>query len=165
MGLTNEGLIAHEFWAEITKHFENINIDKFVVMPNHVQGILQILNMDNIPDDNEFGSKIGDLHYDRRDAIYRVSTTSFADMDAPTNWDKNKFGPLRPNSLSLIVGCYKSAVTRYCNQNGLAEFDWQERFYDRIIRDEEELANVRKYIHDNPANWWKDRNNPNSNKS
>ncbi len=165
MGLSEAGLIAHGFWLEIPNHFENTNIDKFVIMPNHVHGILQIFNTIKSNDRNFVNAKIGNLDYDRRDAIYRVSTTSFADMDAPANWDKNKFGPLRPNSVATIIGCYKAAVTRFCKLHGLADFNWQERFHDRIIRDEKELENKRKYILDNPSNWERDKNNPKNIKS
>ncbi len=161
MGLSAAGLIAHGFWLEIPKHFANTNIDEFIVMPNHAHGILQILGTDG-NDDNFKMRKIWNLARNRRDAIYRVSTTSFADMDDPLNWDENKFGPLKPNSIAAIIGCYKAAVTRYCKSHGLAEFNWQERFHDRIIRDKDALNNIRKYIIANPINWHLDRNNPNN---
>ena len=157
IGLSAEGLIAYKFWVEIAEHFKNVNLDEFIVMPNHIHGILQIFyNFD----DKDFDFKIGDMY--RRDAPWRVSTTSFADIDNPKNWTKNKFGPLKSKSLSSIVNAYKSSVKRYCKHNGLSNFKWQERFYDRIIRNEEELIRIRKYIHENPRNWTSDRNNPNN---
>jgi len=57
-----------------------------------------------------------------------------------------------------MVRQFKSAVTiksREINPN----FAWQPRFHDRIIRNENELNRIRKYISENPAKWYRDRNN------
>jgi REP element-mobilizing transposase RayT len=54
------------------------------------------------------------------------------------------------NSLSLIVRSFKSAVSKHIHEIGFTDFSWQPRFYDRIIRDENELYNIRHYIDRNP---------------
>ncbi|MCX6168953.1 MAG: hypothetical protein NTX65_06425 [Ignavibacteriales bacterium] len=56
-------------------------------------------------------------------------------------------------SLSNIVGSFKSAVSKQAHENGLDNFSWQTRFYDRVIRNEKELFNTRKYISQNPLKW------------
>lgn len=67
---------------------------------------------------------------------------------------KAGFGPLPSASLSSAMGGFKSAVTRAINKERLCATQvWQERFYERIIRDEEELNAIRKYIGENPAHW------------
>lgn len=71
-----------------------------------------------------------------------------ADFDARPN----QFGKPVSRSISVIVGGFKSAVTRWCNENGLG-FAWQRGFHDSIIRDERHLQNVRNYIVENPAKW------------
>jgi REP element-mobilizing transposase RayT len=63
------------------------------------------------------------------------------------------FGPLKPGSLSVIMGSYKAAVTRWCHRNGYADFDWQPRFRDQGISDERSLNNIREYIGRNPERW------------
>ena len=63
------------------------------------------------------------------------------------------FGPLKPGSLSKIIQAYKAAVTHWCRENDHPEFAWQTRFYDHIIGKENDLARVRQYIRDNPAQW------------
>jgi putative transposase len=67
---------------------------------------------------------------------------------------------LKPNSLGSIVGQFKSITTKRIRSNGHPEFSWQPRFYDHIIRDEKGLNAIREYIHNNPAQWEYDRNDP-----
>ncbi|MBI5411673.1 transposase, partial [Candidatus Peregrinibacteria bacterium] len=61
----------------------------------------------------------------------------------------------------VIIGSYKSAVTKTANsmQNGLF-FQWQRSYYDHIVRDDESLHAIRRYIHNNPTKWDTDRNRP-----
>lgn len=66
------------------------------------------------------------------------------------------------HSLSNIVGSFKSAVTKYAHESGVKNFSWQKGFYDRIIRNDRELYNVRKYIIDNPIKWYYEKCNPES---
>jgi len=61
----------------------------------------------------------------------------------------------KPNSISTIVRSFKSAVTKNCNENNLP-FEWQARFHDHIIRDNDELERIQHYIINNPGNWEKD---------
>ena len=71
------------------------------------------------------------------------------------------FGPQAPNSLPTILGGFKSAVTRAVGIERDEKTEvWQFRYHDRIVRTEDELTNVRRYIENNPANWRDDRCNP-----
>ena len=121
--LSSCGLIAKQFWEEIPKHFPDTEIDYFVVMPNHIHGII-IIN-------------------ESRDVIYNVPTKE----NYFSNISPNK------RSLSVIIRTFKAAVTRECHKNGNKEFQWQRNYYDRIIRNEKELFHIRKYILQNPLKW------------
>lgn len=112
---TQIGKIAWKYWMEIPNHYPFVMLDEFVVMPNHVHGILY-LNQTN-----------------------------------KTDWTPNKFGP-QSNNLGAIIRAYKSSVKRYANQNNI-EFEWQSRYHDRIIRDDNEYYAVKNYIINNPDNW------------
>ena len=68
-----------------------------------------------------------------------------------SNWTSNKFGSQSQN-LGSVIRSFKSSVKRYANQNSI-DFAWQNGYYDRIIRDERELNNIRQYIADNPDKW------------
>jgi REP element-mobilizing transposase RayT len=134
VALTEMGKIANKFWLEIPRHFPNVILDEYIIMPNHVHGIIII-------DKNR-----------RDEAMPRLYEGDFPQM--------SKISP-KPQSLSVIVGSYKSICTKIININFLkSDFSWQPRFYDRIIRHEEELNNIRNYIINNPIKWALDRNNP-----
>lgn len=127
------GQIAEKYWAEIPQHSKYTYVDSYVIMPNHVHGIVVLDKPDN------------------------VETQEFASL----NCDKsNKFGPLKRNSLQSIIHSYKSAVTRWCRKNGHEHFGWQERFYEHIIRADDSVDRIRDYITCNPAKWESDKNNP-----
>jgi len=57
------------------------------------------------------------------------------------------------HSLGLIINQFKGSFKKWCNENNFNSFEWQPRFYDRIIRNEKELYNIRKYIKQNPIKW------------
>jgi REP element-mobilizing transposase RayT len=63
-------------------------------------------------------------------------------------------------SISNVTGAFKSLTTISLHKLGLVDFKWQRSFYDRIIRDEKELFNIRKYIDQNPLYWDIEKNNP-----
>ncbi|MFC1517877.1 transposase [Candidatus Margulisiibacteriota bacterium] len=128
------GKIANKYWQGIPKHFKNVSLDEFIVMPNHIHGIIII----NIPYDPGFC----------RDVACNVST------DAQSNPSKfmSNISP-DPRALGAIVRSFKSAVTNWCNKNGCGNFAWQSRYYDHLICDERSLYAIRNYINCNPANW------------
>lgn len=128
--LSEIGLAADKFWREIPNHFLFVKLDEYVVMPNHVHGIIIIENN-----------------------TQNVGTQNFAFLPEY----QNKFGPQSKNLSSIIRG-FKIGVTKYANNNNL-EFAWQSRFHDRIIRNENELNCIRQYIINNPLKWELDRNN------
>jgi putative transposase len=76
------------------------------------------------------------------------------------DWQPNTFGPQSKNLASILRG-YKIGVTKHGKTEGV-HFGWQPRFHDRIVRDADELARIRHYIVENPANWETDQNNPDS---
>ncbi len=137
MKLSVMGGIADQCWKYIPDHFRNVQLDEYRVMPNHVHGIVIIMNPDN---DDQF---VGTRH------------VASLQNDKPTR----KFGPLPSKSLHTVIGSYKSAVTKLIHCKGY-RFGWQSRFHDHIIRDQKDLDRIRAYIHDNPAKWDFDKQNP-----
>jgi putative transposase len=129
MRLSRVGEIAQKFWQEIPKHSTYAYLDEYVIMPNHVHGIICISK----PPAKE----------DRT-----IEPACF-----------NKFAPLPSSSLQATIHSYKAAVTRWCNKNDQSHFAWQPRFYERIIRDKDAHESIRTYIVNNPKKWEYDRNN------
>lgn len=131
MNLSMIGEIADRCWKELPGHFLNIELDEFVVMPNHIHGIVLIL--DN-PGSRDVRSNI------------------------PTDNYHSRISPKR-GSLGVIVRAYKAAVTTLCRRNGIHDFGWQSGYYDHVIRDEKSLMRIRDYIAANPQRWWFDKEN------
>lgn len=142
MVLSEIGKIAHQNWINMIEHFKNIEIDEFIIMPNHIHGII-LINNEQLP---------------CRDVIYNVSTNE------PQSQKNEYFSNLSPskNTLSVVIRTYKASVTRDCKKNNLF-LEWQQRFYENIIKEEESLDTIKKYIKNNPLNWSTDSNNPNNN--
>jgi putative transposase len=144
--------VVETLWLAIPRHFPAVALDEYVVMPNHLHGLLWII----------------DGH--RRGEAFAKGSLSF-DIPAmaalPIDWESRaNASPLHmiPGSLGAIVGNFKSVTTRRINQirHTPGGAVWQRNFYDRVIRHERELAAVRQYIRDNPANWALDKENPQS---
>ena len=144
MCLNNIGRVAGQFWLEIPHHFPNVILDEYVIMPNHVHGIIFI--------DNDI------LNHERRDeAVPQRRDEAVPRFYTGKHPRMSEISP-QPRSLSVIVGSFKSVCTKKIRSTA-PNFSWQPRFYDRIIRNERELHNIRNYIYYNPAKWDIDRNN------
>ncbi|MFH1063171.1 MAG: hypothetical protein V1747_09870, partial [Candidatus Omnitrophota bacterium] len=63
------------------------------------------------------------------------------------------------NKLSIIIGSFKSAVTKQINRINNNKFKWQRSFYDHVIRTNDSLNKIREYIVNNPATWANDKHN------
>ena len=133
MQLSNVGEYANKCWSAIPNHFPFFYLDKFVIMPNHLHGIIVI-------------DKVTDGGF--------PSQTNADDQTTKTS--HFRFRNQGRNTISAAVGSFKSAVTKYCNENRL-QFGWQTRFHDHIVRNSEELYSIRNYIINNPHNWKDDR--------
>ena len=138
--LSHAGVLADVLWHQISHHAQNVELGAFVVMPNHIHGIL-ILN------DGDTNSGFGD----RRDKACLVSTPN-----PSLSPSQQRFRNPGKNTVSSIIGGYKSAVSRHANRLGFL-MGWQSRFHDHIIRDDAEYQRINDYIESNPQNWNKDK--------
>ena len=144
MILNDIGKIAEKCWLEIPKHFDFVVLDEFVIMPNHIHGII-IINKNDI----------SSLLPETQNITSFTETQNITSLRQCPN-KQNKFRVQSKNLASIIRG-FKIGVTKYANQNNIT-FRWQPRFYDRIIRTEIELPNIREYIAFNPGKWQEDEN-------
>jgi putative transposase len=126
------GQVVAEEWEQTAILRPNIELDAFVVMPNHVHGIIVIV------DD---GDSVGAQCIAPLPPKHGVTSNNVA-----------------PNSLGAIVRGFKSAVTRRINRlpNPPDHLIWQRNYYEHIIRNEESLNQIRAYIANNPAKWAED---------
>jgi len=249
MILSNVGVLADVFWHEIKNHAKNVELDVFVVMPNHVHGIIELKNNfdygslpdhrkkeikiqqlkpgdpiyeilqevnqsweeDNM-DDSESGDSTADSSANRsansssdnsanssvnsKDRACPVSTVSTvstistsspnsaagsaasaagisADSSAastaracpgstvspspppaakPPSPGSQRYQNIGKNSISSIIGSYKSAVSKHAHRLGYT-MEWQDGFWDSILRTDQDLRRVQYYINNNPKKW------------
>ncbi|MBW6513041.1 MAG: transposase [Desulfuromonadaceae bacterium] len=156
--LSPNGQIVLDVWENLPHHYPHAELDEFVVMPNHVHGII-VLH--------------GETHTDRPGAV-----DVGAGCDVKVEAVKVRAGcgvkvraglkpaptvmPMKRHGLSEIVRGFKTFSARRINQlrdtPGVPV--WQRNYYERIIRDERELEAIRQYINDNPITWHDDENHP-----
>jgi putative transposase len=125
------GRVADEGWHAIPEHFRNVELGAYVIMPNHVHGIV-LINDRN--DDAGTGT------------IYRARTEQF---------QKPVVG-----SIPTIVRTFKAAVTRRLGREFNMTNIWQRNYYEHVIRDEKEWDRIHRYIESNPSKWAEDHENP-----
>ncbi len=137
MILSETGTIARDFWLEIPSHFPNTHLDEFIIMPDHIHGIIIIKSKSETKSDCVIveTSKLG------------VSTDSSI-INGNPNW--------KSNSIGSIINQFKRICTIKIKSFGL-DFSWQPRFYDHIIRSDNEFDRIRTYIKNNPVNWLKNQ--------
>ena len=145
MRLNDAGGIAQQCWNEIPIHFPHLELDEFVIMPNHVHGIVVIT-----------------------DANAAVGAKNFSPLQPPPHSPLQS--PLQPpprrttqqpcgtsKTVGSIVRGFKIGVTKWMRQNTNIHDVWQRNYWEHIKRDESELNRIRQYIHNNPAQWELDR--------
>lgn len=126
--LTGIGGIVEKNWNEISDHYPHVRVDDYVIMPNHLHGVVVI------------ESYTQSMFFERAGA-----------SPAPT--------------LGQIIGMFKSKCAidylKYIESNNLNIVGnlWQRNYYERIIRDENDLKRIREYIRNNPSSWDEDEEN------
>ncbi|MCK4745353.1 transposase [Candidatus Parcubacteria bacterium] len=130
MVLNEIGKIAKKQLLWLAEQYDYLKLEEWIIMPNHLHGILIIENDINI---------VG------------------AGRDLPLRQPRceRKIKPL-----SELIGAFKTTSSKLIHRHGLSEFQWQRNYYDHIIRDKKSLGKIREYIRNNPLKWELDRNNP-----
>lgn len=147
MILNSSGKIASSMIAGITKVFNNILIDRFIVMPNHVHCSINII--EDLPVGNASERRItqsSQTFIERLTPNGAMSSEMRSVDDTPN--DRTKM------LLSKVVQLYKSSVTKRVKKIEKSSYSlWQSSFHDRIIRNEREYGNIQLYIVNNPLQW------------
>lgn len=191
MCLSRVGVLADVFWYEIKNRAKNIQLGAFVVMPNHIHGVLVLsgnpsnefiespkppvvetrhaLSAPEFPEPNIMQTRHAlslqeslesqELSESSSELIEKIPILPHS-LNPPIPPQKT-IGQLRfqnqgGNTISSIIGGYKSSVTKHMNRLGF-EFCWQSRFHDHIIRNQSEFSRIHHYIKNNPINWKEDR--------
>ncbi len=143
MQLNDIGKIVHEEWTNTPTIRPEIELDEFVVMPNHVHGIVII------------GESVGATGSVARKGKQGSSIIRATQRVAPTK-------TLVSGSLGAVIGQFKSKAAKRINvireTQGVSV--WQRSFHDHIIRNDADLHRIRTYIANNPVQWAIDEERP-----
>ena len=142
-------------WCDIPRHFAQVTLDEWVIMPNHLHSIIVIGG----------DPRRGEAFPDAR-SLTRQS--AFAKRNLQPAHSRGDASPLQPprgvthGSLGAIIGNFKSVTARRINQirDTPGATIWQRNYYEHIVRDEDDLNRIRSYIAENPERWEYDRENP-----
>lgn len=159
MQLSEIGKLAAQFWYEIPNHFSMVELGNFVVMPNHVHGILimnhpvetRLIASDN---NNETIDEIRLNASDNENSNIN-ETRSIASLEDGTGGFSGNKNPMLNDNISKIVRWYKGRCSFECRKFN-PNFGWQSRFHDHIIRNSESFEKIQHYIEQNPSKWKED---------
>jgi len=131
------GKIVEEEWQRTKQMRQGVDLDVFIVMPNHIHGIVILM-----------GSP---MFANRRGTMHRAPTQQFEQFGRPTT-----------NSIPTIIRGIKSSVTQRINiiRGTPGQPVWQRNYYEHVIRNEIDLEETREYIQNNPLKWPEDENHP-----
>lgn len=154
MQLNDAGYMVCQKWQDIAYRFSHIEIDSFVVMPNHIHGIIVI------------NSAIGAVSPDRNGSHVGAPLVGALPCGGSFVTGSRATTRVAP-TLGEIVGAFKSMTTveyvRGVKTSAWPKFPgrlWQRNYYEHVIRNEDSLSQIRQYIRDNPAKWALDSENP-----
>ncbi len=169
MRLNEYGEIVQKWWNEIPIHFPNVELGAFVIMPNHVHGIIYIIeerrgevlsprdnpNANNLNVGNQGGAPLPN-------DIPNNINQDVSNWGGETPNQGGETPPLQRPTLGQIVAYFKYQSTKEMNRietpNAITRF-WQRNYYEHIIRNEKELQQKTDYILDNPSRWDEDDEN------
>jgi len=161
MYLNEYGLIARKFWLEIPEHYNNVEIDAFVVMPDHVHGIIVILEKEPPSDCGEGGLKRKSSSFSSVTDEQCSSVTELCFLLQKQSLEESPPSPQSDGGqkrnyglLSKVIKSYKEAVVKEIRRSyNDYDFGWLHSYHDHIIRNNSYIGRIRKYIFDNPENW------------
>jgi REP element-mobilizing transposase RayT len=147
--LNRLGQIVEQAWLNLTEIFENIELDEFVVMPNHFHGIITFLGVPK----SKFTNKESDLgKIIKRFKLESLRKIVQTVTDGHQNIENQNTGRSVIASTHLdLHGRSVIASTGYLVQKH--KTIWQKSFYDHIVRSENDLQRIQQYILNNPLKW------------
>jgi len=175
--LSDIGKMIEKWWHELSNKFNNIENDVFIIMPNHIHGIILLYDSDKsnvgadlrvCPGNNDLGEHIGSLLQDNKNLSVSANSNIGADLRVcPGNNDLGEHigSPLqgKNHSMSKIIQWFKTMTTneyiRNVKENKWEKFEkrlWQRNYYEHIIRNQKAYNKIGEYIYNNPAKWAKD---------
>lgn len=176
MILNDAGKFANECWMEIPKHFPHVILHEFIIMPNHIHGIIELTPVGaNNHSPSKHSSNIHMPNYNLMDNYcnanewlgnnaneWDINETKKLNENNANEWDENRannYSPLRGTSKTIgsVVRGFKIGVTKWMRQHTNVYDVWQRNYHEHIIRNEQSYFRISEYIIQNPYKWKDDR--------
>ena len=153
MILNEAGESAAACWQNIPAHFPHARLDEWVVMPNHVHGIIDVMAMNGIPPANDVGATFGVGA--KPVGAKPIGAKNFSPLHRMSPiWTSSPTGTSR--TIGSMVRGFKIGVTCWFRQHSSGCQIWQRNYWEHLVRTNDELERIRVYIADNPKNWTRD---------
>ncbi len=158
MMLNELGQCVRSVWMNLPQHFRSLELDKFIVMPNHIHGILSLCTTDGRGE--AFASRSGNHNVNPHANASPLREDRASLRQNKTHPPENG---TQPQSIAAIIQNFKSVSTRKINRmnQSSGRTIWQRNYYEHIIRDDRALQTIRQYIQNNPFSWQEDQLHPN----
>ena len=153
MQLNDAGGMVQQVWQDLPNRYSGINMDEFIVMPNHIHGVINIIQ------------PVGAPLVGAQEDLPKAVSGEIQPRDRATT----RVAPTRDRRYALgdVVGAFKSLTTveyvRGVKSLGWPQFSgklWQRNYFEHVVRSEDSLTKIRQYIRDNPLRWEFDKENP-----
>lgn len=152
MLLNHLGRTVKEEWLENVDSMDDVDLDEWILMPNHLHGIIEVKDSGLISPIKKSIISLPEKMQDN-DSTLKADVITRASYEFSLHIDVTK---RRNMVLPKFIGRFKMLSAKKVNilrgTPGLKV--WQKSYWDRVIRDENDLNRIRRYIHDNPA-WWR----------
>jgi len=151
--LTDAGRAVRTCWSAIPQHFPHIALDRFVIMPDHLHAIIVIGGREPNADDGNAHESNADGRSGIVGARHAVPLHDPGTIAVRIPTGRPAFGRPVRGSLATIIGAFKSAATRRLRATGHRGKVWQRNYFEHIIRNDDDLWAIRRYIVTNPGRW------------
>ena len=151
MELNELGKIAYRNWENIPNQFPYVELGSFVIMPNHMHGIL-IINKMKLPSDTVETRLIAS----NNDAETRLIASVQSQNENKKGGFAGDKNPMLNENISRIIRWYKGRCS-FEMRKIHADFEWLSRFHDHIIRNSKSFETIQTYIENNPSKWGEDK--------
>jgi REP element-mobilizing transposase RayT len=157
MILNENGKIAQQCWMEIPEHFPDVTLHEFIIMPNHIHGIVEIVGANKyspqtgiINNSPQTGTNNGSPHSGENNCPSKTG----ANVYSPEN-RANVYSPLRSPSKTIgsVVRGFKIGVMKRIRSTSVVKTIWQRNYYEHIILNEQSFDRISEYIINNPLKW------------
>ena len=166
MVLNEYGKIAERQWFWLGEQYLYVVLHSFVVMPNHIHGIIEICR-DRVTTGHDIYVEVGtgrdlSMNNGEKRTSHEEKRTSH-DLSLQQDDDEEKTShdlslhKIKIKSLSELMGAYKTTVSKQIHLSGFTGFLWQRSYYDHIIRDNTSFETISDYIQNNPTIWEQDK--------